>query len=86
MVTFLPVNDRVVLPFYAALQKYVNAIHPIHSMFRHHICRTTSISPVLGAVFMSPSTVIVAINAQLLKRKKHPGQYPALDPFRENDI
>ena len=30
------------------------------------------ISPAVGAVFMSLSTIIVAINAQLLKRKAHP--------------
>jgi Cu2+-exporting ATPase len=29
------------------------------------------ISPAVGAVFMSLSTIIVAINAQLLKRKAH---------------
>ncbi|MCB9326426.1 MAG: hypothetical protein H6571_21995 [Lewinellaceae bacterium] len=28
-----------------------------------------AMSPVIGAVFMSLSTIIVAINAQLLKRK-----------------
>jgi Cu2+-exporting ATPase len=41
-----------------------------------------ALSPAVGAVLMSASTIVVAANAQLLRRLNlHPGPSPALSPM-----